>query len=922
MALRQEQVVFLFSAGLLGLLLYSGSDSSDVSSSRRRRSAGPSSAGAEVREFTAPDLSSAVAAERDPDGLDRFLFEPPRDTRKLPLLGFVVPPRLELPALVPPTAPGPAPRLFGDLLRQPNSPVVSVPGLFEESGASEAAVDEFEALDDPFADPEPFEGVTGIGSSGLGGLDSGEDLPLDTDLFTADEIAERIASYKKLYDWVRMESLRFGHIQNVDRFSLASRADEAIEFVELDMATGNPRYPGQGAIPINRAGVEEFAFAQTIPNEIELRRLEYVEDMRPGQYGDVMAFADWCVEQRLAAPRALMVAEEMYTAAIAISDGEPEPRLGLAKCYESGFRFQEAFDLYSELISNGFETHPSVLARLGSLEARFRMFEQARGHLEEASRFGRTSWEAQWALGRFLLDREEDEEAASHLELAARYEPTAPDLKRTRAEIRYDFGRALMAGGRLVEAKAWFEKSAQSDASFTRGDAGVLACVLLSGESVDEEAELKTSSFEGLLNAGWGAANNGDWSIAREQLTLASTVDPLRAFEAWRALSWLADKTGYPEEAYQAIEKAFLNNPTDSWTLYQRGRVLAARDDIEGAQESLQAAIDQELNLPDALALLGELAFRQENHIAAERYLERAVMLDNEVAAFHELRGINLMQMGRLQDAQVSLELALDLDRTRAAARNSLAWVFYANGDSEEAITRLREHEDSLRDRPEGDPDRGYASGQIERIVDHDQKVAWSDRFERRELRNGWVTDENAGPRVRMAEGAVLIDGSFTKRGRARVFREEIAGNFVSFEAEVTIKAGARARVGVFVSRERSRRGAVEVQNEIAVARHHDGSLQTRLLKRGEDDEPWTDVDIVSWDTDQPTIIRLERIGESTKTSFRLLVDGVPVSDGVRVPGIGATTEQLRFGVFVEGEPGRNAEIKIDDVEFIYRDRG
>ena len=173
-----------------------------------------------------------------------------------------------------------------------------------------------------------------------------------------------------------------------------------------------------------------------------------------------------------------------------------------------------------------------------------------------------------------------------------------------------------------------------------------------------------------------------------------------------------------------------------------------------------------------------------------------------------------------------------------------------------------------------------------------------------------------------MAEGAVLIDGSFTKRGRARVFREEIAGNFVSFEAEVTIKAGARARVGVFVSRERSRRGAVEVQNEIAVARHHDGSLQTRLLKRGEDDEPWTDVDIVSWETDQPTIIRLERIGESTKTSFRLLVDGVPVSDGVRVPGIGATTEQLRFGVFVEGEPGRNAEVQIDDVEFIYRDRG
>ena len=35
-----------------------------------------------------------------------------------------------------------------------------------------------------------------------------------------------------------------------------------------------------------------------------------------------------------------------------------------------------------------------------------------------------------------------------------------------------------------------------------------------------------------------------------------------------------------------------------------------------------------------------------------------------------------------------------------------------------------------------------------------------------------------------------------------------------------------------------------------------------------------------------------------------------------------ATTEQLRFGIFVEGEPGRSAKVRIDDVEFIYKERG
>ena len=143
---------------------------------------------------------------------------------------------------------------------------------------------------------------------------------------------------------------------------------------------------------------------------------------------------------------------------------------------------------------------------------------------------------------------------------------------------------------------------------------------------------------------------------------------------------------------------------------------------------------------------------------------------------------------------------------------------------------------------------------------------------------------------------------SFTKRGRARVFREELAGNFVSFESTVTIEPGALCRVGVFVSRERSRRGSLDVQNEVAVARHHDGSLQTRVLKRSEGEQEWTDVSVINWETGEPTILRIERLGESTKTTFRLLVDGVPVADGLRVPGIGATTEQLRFGVFVEGE--------------------
>ena len=918
MNIRQEQVVFLVAALILGVMVY-GDISSDTSGQRSRSRRTSGAQAVDPMSFPAPDLALVTAPERDPSALSRSLFEPPRDTRPLPLLAFSLPPRPALPGLTPPTEPGPAPKLYGAHLRRQPSEVAPTPGLFDETGAAEGAIDEFETLEDPFAAPEPFEEASGLGSSG--GLGADEELPLDADLFTADEIAERIASYQKLYDWIRLESLRFGHIQNKDRFSLASRPNEPIEFMELDMATGKPRYPGQGAISFERDRVEEFSFAQTVPNEIEQKRLQFTGELRTGQYVDLLAFADWCVSQRLETPRALEVAEEMYTAAVSISGGEPEPRLGLARCYEAGFRFEEAFAVYTELLEGGLDTHPAVLARLGGLERRFRMYERARVHLTEAERFGRTSWEAQWGLGSFLLEQGEEEAANAHLELAARFEPSAPDLKQTRAAIRFDYGRGLIASGRIREAQNWFSKSVQADPEFAAGDAGALACALLLGE-VDELEVGRTSTFEGLLNSGLAAAIDGDWTSAKEQLTLAASADPLRAGEAWRALSWVAGRTGYPEEALRFIELAYENDPTDVWTLYHRGRVLAERDDLEGAQDSLQAALDQELMLPDALALLGDLAFRQEDHEAAERYLERAVTLDDEVAAFHELRGMNLLRLGRIMDARDSLERALELDRSRTAARSSLAWTFYASGNSQEAITRLRELDDQLRDRAEEDPERLYAQGQIDRIVAHEEKVAWTDRFERRELRNGWITDENAGPLVRMADGGVVIDGSFAKRGRARVFREELAGNFVSFESTVTIEPGALCRVGVFVSRERSRRGSLDVQNEVAVARHHDGSLQTRVLKRSEGEQEWTDVSVINWETGQPTILRIERLGESTKTTFRLLVDGVPVADGLRVPGIGATTEQLRFGVFVEGEPGRSASVRVDDVEFIYKDRG
>lgn len=900
MEVRQEQVVFVLVAALLGFLAYTGGESSGPRSRRGTRSA-------EAPPFVhhpAPDVSLVRPTRRAGRGRRRSLFEKPSDTRPLPPLAFVRPPLEPLDGLRPPPVPGPAPRLFGALLRAP-APVTSVPGLFDEVEAPAA-----EEVESPAAvEPAALEG--------------------EEDLVTPEERAARIEGYKRLYDWVWIVELHFGHIVNRDRYRLGERPDEPIEFIELDPATGQQRFPGQPAIAIARDRVQDFGFADTIANRIELRRLEFGDPLAHRELADALAFADWCIEHRLDAPRALEVAAEMYTRAAALAPDDPAPRLGLARCHEAAFRFEDAYRTYLELVDGRFGSHPTVLARLASLETRFRLFGRARAHLEQAISFGRTSWEAHWTFGRFLLDRGEAARAAAVLAVAARYEPDDLELGHVRARIRSDLGAALLAGGGLEEARAWFEKALAADPTDPGGLAGLYAVRYLGlsddapGETTDalDAALEEGTGAQVLLASGLAALAGERWAEARSRLLQASQADPFHAFEAWRALSWLAERTGYAEEALRFAEQAVENMPTDVYSLFQRGRLLAARDDFEGARESLTAALDRELDCADALALLARLHLFENRHEAAERYFERALSIDDGPAQWHALRGLNLLEFGRPREAEQSFQQALARNRSHPLARCGLAWCAYALGDSSEAMTLLREFDDERRARPEDDPYRVWARAQIERIRDHEEKRVWSDDFERTELLNGWSVDEAVGPTVRLDGGQVRIEGDFHRAGRARLWRSLPAADFVSFEARIIVERGTNSRVGLFVGKERYRRGEVEIQSEVTLSRHREGGVQVRFVRRGEQDLEHQDIDIVDWPAGEPRVVRIERSGESSDTRIRVFVDGIPVVDDVRVSSFGRTSDELRLGVFAEGEPGRRVEAVADDVELVFRVR-
>src|SRR5690606_775276 len=114
---------------------------------------------------------------------------------------------------------------------------------------------------------------------------------------------------------------------------------------------------------------------------------------------------------------------------------------------------------------------------------------------------------------------------------------------------------------------SWFDQARQADRDNQNALAGSLAVSYLrhgggnNGATSAGTVERESSELEGagpalLLASGLDALAVEDWEGARDRLLLAAEADPLDAFRAWRALSWLAEHTGHGEDALRFIELA------------------------------------------------------------------------------------------------------------------------------------------------------------------------------------------------------------------------------------------------------------------------------------------------------------------------------------------------------------------------------
>ena len=914
MRLRQEQLVFVVSALVLGGL---GSRLLGATAAGTR-GGDHGKEGGERAHFVAPDTTVARPNPATPP-LQRELFLPPRDTAPLPPLELVEPPRERLTLLLPPTDPGPAAAAYGKLLRRALVPV-DLPDLFAEKPAAEGAVEDeafLDLADDDGKAPKKAARVPGQGSS------TNPAPPID---LSPAEQAELEAGYKQRYDWLLHGpgEVWFGRIMNPERYGLdadPARASEALQFVRLDPATGRELYANIGAPPlvVERAAIGGFGFAATVANGLELRARRLGGELTRSSFEEALVLAHDCIMKRLEAPRALAIAEDLYRRCASYDPKDPLPRLGLARCLEAAFRFEDAFAVYQQLAGE-FPHREEIAVALAELEDRFLMHDQAEARLRAALATNSASWISRFGLGRFLVRRGRPAEAVEHLKVANQAAPQSPDLLPVRVAIRTTLADALFAEGELSEAEAAYRSALSADAKNERAQAGLLSTQVLGGKAPAPASTggAQDAGFELLLARGVAALAAGQHEAARDALRLAVDADPLRAQHALAALSVLAEVTGNGEEALRFADEALERDPTEPFALFQKGRLLGLADDYEGARTALLAALEQELDFEDALVALGEMAFRLGRFDDAERYLERAVSIAGTRPEVHGLRGLNQLRLGSVTAAKASFERALELQRDDPTATAGLAWCIYLEGNPEEALIRLAHIDDQRRSLPDTDPWRVWSKAQMARLQDHLQKVEWRDTFARKRLANQWQTNESDGPTVAVADGAVELAGSFQHSGRGRVYRVYDGGVFVSFEADVWIDpAKAEGTIGIFAARERQRRDDTEVIAEAAITRHRDGGVQLRFVRQGQAQE--------LRDMQQPfptgrwVRVKLERRGESGEATLTLYLDGIPLLEDLSMPQLAQPKTELLVGLFVEGETGRRVSVRMDNVAVVTR---
>lgn len=894
--MNKEKLVFVATLLLCGLFVVLGEK---VVEKKKRMVV--RSAPLEVVEQNPKALEFLSAEASVWDVTSRDIFAEPRDIQDLPPLEVTYPEpvTLDLVKILP--IPGPKPRLWSRLRVPFSAP--------SDSGDEEELEDEESSSDEVVTSDEGAV-VGSLPAPGSG---------------SAAEVARRP---EELYDRVIKDGRAlFGRIRNPDPRSLIDSevdgvpnqyfpvAGTEIDFVQINMRTGRPI----GAARFKRDQIDSFSFAETTENLYAARaRL-----LSPGDLLGRIDLGRWAFEQG-----AYDLAEQTYDQAMTMAPERADVREALGQVYRRGFRWEEELAVYLDAIADQVESG-EILTRLAEIYEVFGLKDDAEATLRSCTERFPGFLEASFRLGRLLLNSGRGDEAIKVLRAAEK--GAGRESTEAHVEALVELAAGLVQEGRFSEADREVSRALDLQAGhrpgiqllgvirYLSGDAGSALEVLRSAREAPQASDDRLAvdgtedRFAELYNFAIAALSADGGDEARRALVEAAAADPVRSGRAHEAAAFLSVGESRWESAYESLQAARKIDPQSVYGSYLLGKFHSLRGNHEAATALFRETL---LRAPDfnwAQAELGRSSYYLEDWDSGVRFVRAALRSSPNSPELHVLAALHLSRMNRGIEAKDHVERALQIDGDYAPALNLKAVLLYESGDAEEVLRSLdyfrRAHASATK---RGDEETAeYAETYRTAIEENRSKVQWTDDFNRKQIKRGWVVAERYGIRVSPQGNRIQLRGTQNQGDKiTSLLREFSHRKLVSFQIDLEVPATQKVKCGVAVVRTQRD----EVRDGLFFGKDGDGRLYYRVQKPRGSDEPV--VISTRWPSDGKATLGIE-LAQPKDGIYNLLMNGEVVGEA-KVASL-KSASSVFLGVYGIAGIGSRWQASCDDAIVILR---
>ena len=208
-------------------------------------------------------------------------------------------------------------------------------------------------------------------------------------------------------------------------------------------------------------------------------------------------------------------------------------------------------------------------------------------------------------------------------------------------------------------------------------------------------------------------------------------------------------------------------------------------------------------------------------------------------------------------------------------------------------------------------PDFRYALNTRAAIESHLLKSQWVDRFQRKEIKNGWEVVQRYGPTIYLVQNEIHFKGMQRQGlgGEMTQLKRDISGKaFRLLEAEVQAGDAHQGIMGIFAGSYFSRSGqGLQANAEVRLGVNSQGRLVFRIVDQGRLVEDWKEIEGQEFPEGEPVKFGIQVVDQQ-QGLVRLLVNDTPVVEDLIVKRFKNITRSLSIGVFGQGTGDRNLD--------------